>query len=336
MRVLMAALGAIFSASTYAFYEWTGYVIAGPRTRIVFVTGGSSPYWQMAVAGARAAAEGEPVDLQVVIPADGDATEQAALLNELDLAAIGGVALCPLDAHRQVEYLEKLSWSTRMITYDHETPQSLSLCHYGLRDYAAGRQCAHAIMAELPEGGEVLVLAADLEEPRVVDRIDALTHELRHVKRTAGVGLQQPVVIVETLADGGDSARCAANIRQALAKHPGLNCIFDASPRGASTVAAALAAAGRPEGLKVFSLDRSEETLAAIERGDVHATIVQDPFQCGLQATRGLIALIRFSPLELPAKGRGHVTVRGRLVQQDNVDEFRSRQPLAVAGVWGG
>lgn len=337
-RVSSLALAAIAGAVafTYGLYEFTGVMVSQPTPRVVFVTGGSGPQWQLAAEGAREAARGAIVDLQVIMPMnEGDADEQSAILAHLDPPAIGGVAICPLNAEGQTGQLQELGRATRLVTYGADAPLSRRLCYFGLRNYAAARQCAQAIAAALPEGGEVLVLADDLENPRVADHIDGLQHELTHAPLGDGADVQR-CVLVASLADGGDSARCTENVRRALVEHPQLACIVDLAPRSSATMVRALTEANRLGDVKLFALDRSDETLEAVERGEVYATIVDDPYQCGFQAVRGLLAISRYSSVELPAAGRGLITVRGRIVRQDNVGEFRTLKAQVGAGTWGG
>lgn len=320
-----------------ALYGLTGIMAPEPTPRIVFVTGGSGPYWQLAAEGARAAARGASVDLQLVMPSDdGDVASQSALLDEIDPPAFGGVAVCPLNADLQSEQLQKLGIATKLVTFDADAPQSRRLCHYGLRNYAAARTYALAVRQALPDGGEALVLAADLDRSDVADRINGLTLVLAHDEFANELSSSTTVVVVESLADGGDPARCAENIRQALVDHPRLACIVDMTPRSCATMVQSLAAAGRAGDIKLFALDQSDETLDAIERGEVHAAIVRDPYQCGFQAVRGLLAFSRYSSLELPVPGHGSISVPARIVRQGNVGEFRRPQTQEAADKWGG
>jgi ABC-type sugar transport system substrate-binding protein len=95
----------------------------------------------------------------------------------------------------------------------------------------------------------------------------------------------------------------------------------------------AIAGAGRRGEVKSFAMDHSSETLDAVERGDVYAALASDPYECGYQAVQGLLAISRYTPLELPAPGRGSITVPGRLLHQNDVRDFRQRPAqLSVGG----
>src|SRR5262249_39578132 len=62
--------------------------------KIAFVTGGSSAFWQLAVNGAQAAAKRNNVALDVQMPVEDENLEQQkAILEKLNLADLGGVAI---------------------------------------------------------------------------------------------------------------------------------------------------------------------------------------------------------------------------------------------------
>jgi ribose transport system substrate-binding protein len=239
----------------------------------------------------------------------------------------------PISPESQTEALKSLALATHLVTLDADAPDSQRMCHFGLRDVPAGRLCARGVQEAMPQGGEIIVLAADLSQEKVADQIRGFQETLNTGASSTGASAWE---VVEYLADGGDPSKRVENLRRALVLHPRVGCIVDMTSRSSAPLVQALADAGRLGDLKVFTFDESDETFDAIERGQVHATIARDPYACGYFAVRGLISYCRSTSLELPVPGRGSSGIPGRLVRQDNVGEFRSRGEQVYAYKWGG
>ena len=113
-----------------------------PASKILFVTGGSGPYWQSTVAGAKAAARDLDVELKVEMPAEDENLEQqTAILSDLD-ADLDGIALSPLDAGGQTQLINSLVKKMRVVTFDSDAEKSDRHSHIGTSNFSAGRACA--------------------------------------------------------------------------------------------------------------------------------------------------------------------------------------------------
>ena len=77
--------------------------------------------------------------------------------------------------------------------------------------------------------------------------------------------------------------------------------------------------------VKVIAFDEDERTLGGVERGDVYATIVQDPFMFGYESIRMLDQFHRGAILSMPISGQVNVGVHCSPVKQANLEEFRER-----------
>ena len=69
-----------------------------------------------------------------------------------------------------------------------------------------------------------------------------------------------------------------------------------------------------------MAFDEADETLAAIQDGTCHGTVVQNPYMYGMESVRVLSALAKGDNTVLPKSG--FIDIPARQIRKDNVDEF--------------
>ena len=124
------------------------------RPRLVFVTGGSGPYWQITADGARDAAEALGCELKVKMPEDDESLEQQmTILASLKPGQLDGIALSPLSSEGQTPMINRLQQETNVVTFDSDAPLSMRRGHVGTSNYGAGSLCAELVCEAIPDGG---------------------------------------------------------------------------------------------------------------------------------------------------------------------------------------
>jgi ribose transport system substrate-binding protein len=298
-----------------------------PTPRIAFVTGGSGPYWQLTVAGARAAAGDHQVELQIEMPSDSESIEQQmAILERLSLAELGGIALSPLDADGQTRLINGLvRRENKVVTFDSDAPLSDRQSYVGTSNVAAGITCARLVGEALPDGGKVAVLLANLTKENLLDRKSGFQEEIRKLQNTSPEAKPRRYGIVGYLLDNGSAETCAENIRQTLSEHPDLACFVGMNARHGPILLDVLKKIGKLGEIKLITFDDAEETLAGIEAGHIYATVAQDPYKYGYEAVATLASLCRGNETNLPIVGKGSTYVNAEPIRQENLREFRAR-----------
>jgi ribose transport system substrate-binding protein len=302
-----------------------------PRTpvHLVFVTGGSGPYWQLAASGARDAGEDLDADVRIETPSGAESVaEQTAILEKIDAAATGGVAVSPLDAAGQTELIDKLAKESLVVTFDSDAPDSKRIAYVGTSNFAAGRVCARLVAEALPDGGQIAVLMANQTKDNLLDRQGGFAEILRQL--SAGANKDGPAdtpakwAIVGYFVDDGDDDKCAANIRDLLADHPDVDCIVGMNARHGPVLMEVLEAEDQLGKLKLVTFDEDPKTLAGVEAGHIYATVAQDPYKFGYEAVRMLTELCRGSETEQPI-GAATYSVSVEPVKQDNLEAYREK-----------
>lgn len=298
-----------------------------PQVNIVFITGGSGPYWQRTVNGAKSAAEAFDATLTVEMPnvAEG-VEEQTELLEDLREKSVDGVAVSPLDAEGQTELINALSKKTFLVTFDSDASDSERQSHVGTTNFSAGRACARVVRDAIPEGGKIAVLVANSTKENIIDRKGAFQER---INQFADDGIEEgdplKYTIVGFYEDGGDAVKCASNIRDILKEHPDLACLVGMNAQHGPTIVRVLKEENALDEVKVVAFDDAPETLQGVEDGHIFATLAQDSFGFGYKAVEILCNLKRGDAVAVPIGGRGSVFYGVEVVNRDNVEEFRKR-----------
>jgi ribose transport system substrate-binding protein len=298
--------------------------------KIAFVTGGTGPFWQATVAGAKAAARDHQVELQTEMPeGDENLEQQVTILTHLDLKHLDGVALSPLDAEGQTHMINQMAHEKNVVTFDSDAPLSDRQSYIGTSNVAAGATCGRVVKEALPEGGKIAVLLSNLTKENLRDRQSGFQEALglgAEAEASADAKRTGPqYVVVDYLLDNGDDEQCAANIRQEVGKHADLACFVGMNAHHGPVLLKVLKDLDKLGKIKLVTFDDDRETLDGLTAGYIYATIAQDPYKYGYEAVNVLASLCRGSGDQLPVVGKGSVYVGAEPIRQATVDEFRAR-----------
>ncbi|WP_442482695.1 substrate-binding domain-containing protein [Aeoliella sp. SH292] len=296
------------------------------RPKLIVLTGGNGPYWQLMAEGARAAAEEHNAELELLMPEGNDEFEkQNVMLMALKGDQADGIALSPLDANRQTRMINALADETIVVTIDSDAPQSERCCYVGASNHAAGVKVAKQMQEVLPEGGKVVVCLANLTKDNMIERKLGIED---HLSDTASEGdADAPTFeIVQWLVDDGDRERCRTQLVDFLKANDDIVCIVGLNAFHGGEMVAAVEELGLSDTMKIIAFDTEDVTLDALANGKIHATIAQDPYQYGYASVRHLADLCRKdehgrAPAGLPSTH----TVDTRVLHQADVDEYRQK-----------
>lgn len=297
------------------------------RPSLVIVTGGSEPYWQSIARGAEAAGRDVNAEVKVYMPeADEDVQSQAVLLNKIDTDSVRGVALSPLDAESQTRLIDNLAKDVFVVTVDSDAPLSDRLCYVGTSNRSAGAKAAALVKESVPDGGKVAVLLANLSKDNMLERKAGFQEELigGDDEDASSNGTYE---IVAYLVDEGNDKRAGDQLRELLAQHSDLACLVGMNARHGGLLLSVLEDEGRLGDIPLVTFDTSDETLGGIESGHIAATIAQDPYQFGYEATRVLASYCERQASAIPPPGNfSTMTIATKVVRRDNLDEFRTAE----------
>lgn len=311
---------------------------AAPRPRLAFITGGDTPFWDIAVAGAREAALSFDVELEVHMPTEA-AEGQNQFLKELLSQEIDGVSISPIDPSGQLQLLNDVASLAPLVTHDSDAPKSRRLCYIGVDNYMAGRLCGRLVKEALPEGGSIAIFVGRLEQLNAQQRRQGLIDELldrpveeekrvferyfpaqRYAK--SGTVEGERFTVVGTFTDDFDYTEAGRLVAAALEEHPELDGVVALFSYNAPIALRTLEELGRIGDVQIVAFDEDEATLEGIEAGEIFGTVVQNPYRYGFESIRILAGLARGDRSVLPEGG--FLDVPARRITAENIVDFRA------------
>lgn len=136
------------------------------------------------------------------------AKAQQELLSDLVAGGVDGIAISPIDADSQTDFLNDLAGKTLLVCADSDAGKSKRTCYIGTDNVAAGNQAAELIKAALPQGGKVILLVGYANAQNTKGRVQGIQSGL----------IGSHIQVIDTLSDDHNSTIAQKNAEDALAK----------------------------------------------------------------------------------------------------------------------
>lgn len=296
---------------------------------LAYVTNGIDPFWNIAAAGVVQGAKDFGVNCQVLMPPKGVVDQvrmiEAALVNGVD-----GIAISPIDAVNQSDFINKIAEETNVITQDSDAPDSNRICFVGMDNYKAGRAAGKLVKEAIPDGGKVMIFVGRLEQLNSQQRRQGVVDELldRPEQTLGNLKVDTPDAvlkgdkyeIVDTRTDNFDYAKAKSNAEDAITSISDLACMVGLFAYNIPNCLSAVEGAGKIGQIKLVSFDESPDTLQGIIDGTVYGTVSQQPYKYGYESVRILTGLAKGDKSVLPENDFLEVPIV--VVRNENVEEF--------------
>jgi ribose transport system substrate-binding protein len=282
------------------------------RLNFSFVTNAVANFWTIAKKGIDDAAEEFDVLVEFRMPPTGSISEQKQIIEDAFNNGIDGLAVSPIDAENQTEFLKEMAGYIPLLCHDSDAPESGRLAYVGTDNYQAGREAGKLIKEAIPEGGKIMLFVGRLDAQNAQERKRGIEEEL------AGSNVE----IIDTRTDETDTLKARSNAEDTLLAHPDVKCLVGLWSYNGPAIAAAVEAADKVGEVQVVCFDEDDATLEAIARGVIHGTVVQQPYQMGYQTIRILTEYVRGNKEVIPANQIIDTGVQ--IVRQENVEEFKA------------
>lgn len=306
------------------------------RPTVAFVTNQVADFWYIAEAGCRDAEKTFGVQVEVRMPAEATAVEQKRIVEDLLTRGIQGLAISPLDAANQQEWLNEVAGRIPLVTQDSDAPGTDRLMYIGMDNYEAGRLCGQLVKRALPEGGGVMLFIGRLEQDNAKFRRQGVIDELMGRDRTADFYGSTPDAwdpadsplsannysILGTLLDTGKPEVAQRNAEDAINSYPGMKAMVGLFAYNPPACYQALQKAEKLGEIQLIGFDESDVTLQAIKEGTCIGTVVQDPYRYGFESVRVLKSILDNDQSVIPESR--FLNIAPRTITQEDVDAFRA------------
>ena len=280
------------------------------KPRVAFVSNTVSDFWTIAKAGITDGEKDFNVQCEFRMPAQGNATEQKQIIEDLLVKGITGIAISPINPANQIGLLNKVGESVNLICMDSDAPDSNRLCYIGTDNYKAGMLAGEEMKKALPNGGKVVIFVGTLDAQNARERRQGILDAVEG----------STVRVIDTLTDNADHTKAKTNVEDTLVKHADIAGLMGLWSYNGPAIAEAVKAAGKQGRVKIVTFDEEAGTLQAVKDGVIFATVVQTPYQFGYQSMRILGALARGEDPGIPDSQI--VDTGAQIIKKDNVDAF--------------
>lgn len=240
---------------------------------VVFLKG--SEFFNWAYAGMVDAAErlGENVNVQLLGPAEWDASLEAREIEQLTARGVAGIIATAGDAQTMNPAIDKaVAEGIPVVLFDSDAPESNRLAFVGTNNYNAGCEAAKAV-AEW-HGDDARIGISTFPGP---DHLAQRVSGFEDCLAEAAPGAE----IVQVVNDEGKVDTAETAITAMLQANPMINVIFAAHGNPGPGAAAAVRNLGIQGEVDIMAFDFGLPVLELIESGEIRATVGQNPYLMG-------------------------------------------------------
>lgn len=248
---------------------------SGKKLKLAFVTNTAATFWTIARSGCESAEkELGNVEVDFRIPSTGGAAEQQQILDDLIAKGVDGIAVSPIDPANQTAFLDRIASQTLLICHDSDAPESKRVCYIGTDNFAAGIEAGKLLKEAIPGGGKIMAFVGATDAENAKQRFNGIKKELE------GSNIQ----VIDIRTDDTDTVRAQKNAEDTLVKYPDIAGMVGLYNYNGPAILNAVRAAGKNGKVRIVCFDENDETLEGVASGDIHGTVVQQPFEFGKQA----------------------------------------------------
>jgi ribose transport system substrate-binding protein len=253
--VLLSAMGCAFAA------------VPAPKDQLYIEVSalGNIDYFYDHKMGMQKVGEELGVKTEYVGPAEYDMSAMVTAFEQAIAKKPQGIVVVGFEDSLNAIIKKALDEGIPVVTVDADLPDSGRLAFVGTGNVAAGRTGAEKLAQEIGGKGKIALMTkpgqSNLEE-RIAGYKEALT-------KYPDIEIVQ---IADTQSDPVVAAQAAATLLQKFPDLAGIACVEAAGGSGAAT---AVKEAGLQGKVKIISMDRGNEVIAAIEEGTITASVAQ-------------------------------------------------------------
>lgn len=277
-----------------------------PAVKIGILGDGNAVLWNAAGDAAKETAREKGAALALEIPSPATPEAQQELAGKMIADGVKALAVAPVNAEKQVEFLKELAAKIPLVLLMNDAPDSGRACFIGEDPAEAGRALGALTDKALPHGMKVAAFAANPDASPEKERIAGLRESLAPGNYTLDV----------LGTDHGDRSLLRALADELIQNRPEIGAYFGLSAYHAGVLLQSAKENNRERMISVLVCGDSAEARAGLGTGGIFAAIVTDTGALGRETARTLAGLAGAGePRELP--GDGKITLAPKTVVTD-------------------
>jgi len=279
--------------------------------QLAFVTNGTDPFWTIAKKGVEKEEQEDPtvkVDFREM--PTGTPAEQKQALDDLAVKGVDGIAISVKEPKQQVDMINAAAKKSLIFTQDSDAPDTDRTCYVGTNNIEAGKQAGEEIKKAIPGGGKIMLFVGSRDAGNAKERYQGIKEVLD----------KSNITILDVRTDDANRDRAKANVADTIVANPDIACLVGLWSYNGPAILSAVKDAHKVGKIKIVTFDEADDTLGGIKDGSISATIVQQPFEFGYEATKMMAQYLRGDKSVVPASKQVYVPTR--VITKENLDEF--------------
>jgi ribose transport system substrate-binding protein len=227
------------------------------------------------------------------------------IVRELVAKGVKGIAVSVINPEEQTPELRNVAKETNLLTVDNDATESGRLCYIGTDNYEAGKAVGRLVKEVMPQGGTIAIFVGQITPINARLRFDGVVDELAGKKGAKGPTYGKYTLYKgEAITDGASRATCLDNAKDAIEKLSGVEnvCMVGLWAYNAPAILEAAKSKNAAGRIKIVSFDEYPDTLTAIERGEIYATVVQDPYNFGYKSVELMAEMAKSGDTSIATK----------------------------------
>lgn len=267
----------------------------GEAKRLIILTNVPDPYWDACEAGAKKAEQelklaASGYNVTVEQNTKGVQGQIQRLREWAGAADVAGVAVCVMEPDNTalIDAMRALKdQGVQVIAIDSDVNRENTdfrearYGYIGTDNVAAGEELGKAAKALLPDGAKFATFVGNKSQANAIQRDQGF-------RQGAGDGFEQ----VDFLADDGDRSKARETVRGALARTEGIAMLVGLWAYNTPAIVDIAEEQNLFGKVKVLGFDADPDSLAAMEKEQVDALAVQNPYEMGRRSIKTLKALL--------------------------------------------
>ena len=311
----------------------SGKDMPGPSggIKVAFVSNNAAEFWTLAEAGARKGEKESGVQVIFKRPQDGTAATQKQIIEDLLAQGIKAIAISVIDPKNQTDFINEIAARVPVICVDNDASGSKRRCYMGTANLQAGRSAGKMVLEAMPEGGKVAIFVGQLDPINAQERRQGVIDVLEGLETSTALRncpddkMYGKYKVVGTYTDGVNEAKAKDNAADVLTKNqnePNL-CLVGLWAYNPPAILGAAADAKRVGKIKIVGFDEDNTTLEGIKKGEIHGTVVQQPFEFGYQSVIMMSKIAKGGEVSVPSNGI--IDIPHKEIRKDNAQDFQDQ-----------
>ncbi len=291
----------------------------GKLSFAVIPKGLSHEFWLTVKKGAETAGEELGVEIIWIGPEkETDVIKQINIVEDMIGRGVDAIVMAACDQDALVEVIQRAdAKGIPVVTIDSGVNSDVPVSFVATDNIAGAEAAARELARLIGEEGSVGLI------PFVKG---AATSELREEGFNKGIAEFPNIKIADTQHCQSDVNKAMDITEDMLTAYPDMKGLFATNEPAAIGAAQAVEAAGRGGEFKIVAFDASPNELAALERGTIHALIVQNPFKMGYLGVKTAYEKLQGNSVE------ARVDTGVQVITQENLNDPEIQKLLHPLG----